>query len=115
MVANILVGWLAATLGLWLAAKVLRGVRVASFVDAVWAGALTSILLWALSRPLFVLLGISTLGIGFLLFFLTRWVAAALIILLASRLSNRLEVKGFFEALVTAFVIAAIAEVVRWL
>jgi uncharacterized membrane protein YvlD (DUF360 family) len=115
MVANILLGWLSATLGLWLAAKVLRGVRLSSFVDAVWAGALTGILLWALSGPLFVLLGIGTLGIGFLLWFVTRWVAAALIILLASKLSGRLEVKGFVNALVTSFIIAAIGVVVRWM
>jgi uncharacterized membrane protein YvlD (DUF360 family) len=114
MVANILLGWLSATLGLWLAANVLRGVRLSSFVDAVWAGALTGILLWALSGPLFVLLGIGTLGIGFLLWFITRWVAAALIILLASKLSSRLEVKGFTSALVTSFIIAAIGVVVRW-
>src|SRR5262245_9898455 len=114
MVANILLGWLSATLGLWLASNVLRGVRLASFVDAVWAGALTGILLWALSGPLFVMLGIGTLGIGFLLWFITRWVAAALIILLASKLSARLEVKGFWNALVTAFIIAAMGVVVRW-
>jgi len=115
MVANILLGWLSATLGLWLAANVLRGVRLSSFVDAVWAGALTGILLWALSGPLFVLLGIGTLGIGFLLWFITRWVAAALIIMLASKLSSRLEVKGFVNALVTSFIIAAIGVVVRWM
>jgi uncharacterized membrane protein YvlD (DUF360 family) len=115
MVTNILLGWLAATLGLWLAANVLRGVRLSSFVDAVWAGALTGILLWALSGPLFVLLGIGTLGIGFLLWFITRWVAAALIIMLASKLSSRLEVKGFVNALVTSFIIAAIGVVIRWM
>src|SRR5690349_18649367 len=111
----ILVSWAAATLGLFVAARVLRGVRLASFADAIWAGALVGILQWALSRPIFVLLGIGTLGLGFLFWFITRWIAAALVILLASKLSSRLEVHGFFNALITAFIIAVAGSVVRWL
>src|SRR5262245_56628208 len=113
--ANLLLSWIAATVGLWMAANVLRGVRVTSFADAVWAGALTGVLQWALGDVLFVLLGIGTLGIGFLLWFITRWVVAALIVLLASRLSSRLDLKGFWNALVTSFIIAAVGTVVRWL
>ena len=112
---NILIAWAAATLGLWLSANVLRGVRLASLGDAVWAGALVGILQWSLTGPIFVLLGIGTLGIGFLLWFLTRWVAAALVILLASKLSSRLDIDGFFNALITAFIIAAMGSIVRLL
>jgi uncharacterized membrane protein YvlD (DUF360 family) len=112
---NILIAWLAATLGLWFAANVIRGVRLASLRDAVWAGALVGILQWGLTGPIFVLLGIGTLGIGFLLWFVTRWVAAALVILLASKLSSRLDVEGFLSALITAFLIAAMDSLVRWL
>jgi putative membrane protein len=115
MAYGILISWAAATLGLWLAANVLRNVHLASFGDAVWAGALLGVLQWALSGPLFVLLGIGTLGIGFLLWFLTRWVVAALVVLLASRLSSRLEVRGFVSALITSFIIAAMGSIVRWL
>jgi putative membrane protein len=113
VVRTILVAWAAATLGLWLAARVLRGVRLASFGDAIWAGALVAVLQWALSRPIFVLLGIGTLGLGFLFWFLTRWIAAALVILLASKLSGRLSVSGFLDALVTALIIAIAGSVVR--
>jgi uncharacterized membrane protein YvlD (DUF360 family) len=114
MAMHILVGWASATLGLWIASNVLRGVRLSSFGDAVWAGALLGVLQWALSTPIFVMLGIGTLGIGFLFWFLTRWVAAALVVLIASKLSSRLEVRGFFNALVTSFLVAAMGSVVRW-
>jgi 3-oxoacyl-[acyl-carrier protein] reductase len=53
-----------------------------------------------------VLLGIGTLGIGFLLWFITRWIASALVIKLAAALSSRLEVRGFLAALSTAFLVA---------
>lgn len=114
MLTQLLIGWMTATLGLWFASNVLRGVRLTSFADAVWAGALLAVLQWALSGPLFVLLGIGTLGIGFLLWFLTRWIVAAIVVLLASRLSSRLSVDGFLTALITAFLVAITGSVVRF-
>ena len=112
---GILIGWLTATLGLWIASQVLRGVRLASFADAVWAGALLGVLNWALHWFIFVALGMATLGLGFLFWFVTRWVASALVILLASKLSSRLHVEGFFNALITAFFVAATGSVLRWM
>jgi uncharacterized membrane protein YvlD (DUF360 family) len=113
MLTQLLIAWIAAALGLWLAARLLRGVRLTSFADALWAGALLGILQWVLSGPLFVLLGIGTLGIGFLFWFLTRWVVAAIVVLLASRLSSRFEVAGFFNALVTSFIVAVTGTLLR--
>ncbi|HEX2678689.1 MAG TPA: phage holin family protein [Polyangiales bacterium] len=115
MLVNILVSWAAATLGLWVAAQVLRGVRLRSFNDAVWAGALLGVLQAVLSGPIFFLLGIGTLGIGFLLWFITRWIAAAIVVLIASRLSSRFEVTGFMNALLTALFVTLAGSVVRWL
>jgi uncharacterized membrane protein YvlD (DUF360 family) len=115
MVQNILLSWLTASLGLFIAAKLLDGVRLASFVDAIWAGALLGLLQALLGTLIFVLLGISTLGIGFLLWFVTRWIAAAIVILITAALSSRLEVRGFFSALITAFIVAITGSVVRLL
>ena len=111
----ILIAWLSCALGLWVASRVLAGVRLASFADALWAGALLGVLQWALFKFVFVMLGVFTLGLGFLFAFITRWVASALVILFASRLSARLEVRGFFNAVITAFIVAAAGSVVRWL
>ena len=115
MLIPVLISWATSTLGLWIASNVLRGVTLRSFQDAVWAGALLGVLQWALTGPLFVALGIGTLGIGFLLAFLTRWVVAALIVMLTSKLSSRLSVDGFFTALVTALIVSLTGTVVRYL
>jgi uncharacterized membrane protein YvlD (DUF360 family) len=115
MLLHLLISWATSTLGLWAASFVLRGVKLHSFQDALWAGALLGILQWALTGPLFVALGIGTLGLGFLLAFLTRWIVAALIVMLASKLSSRLSVDGFFSALVTAFIVSLTGSVVRYL
>lgn len=109
------VAWLSASLGLWAASKLLDGVSIRSSMDVLWAGALLGVLQWALTGPLFVALGIGTLGIGFLLFFITRWVAAALVVMLTSKLSSRLSIDGFWSALATAFVVSLTGSAVRWL
>jgi uncharacterized membrane protein YvlD (DUF360 family) len=115
MLMNMLLSWAAAALGLFVASRAIRGVQLASFTDAVWAGALVGVLQWLLTGPLWVLFGIGTLGIALLFWFLTRWVIAAVVILIASKVSSRLEVSGFFPALITAFLIAAAGVVVRFL
>lgn len=115
MLASILLSWLTASLGLFIAAKVLDGVRLTSFVDAIWAGALLGILQALLGTLIFVLLGIGTLGLGFLLWFITRWVASAIVILITAALSSRLEVRGFLPALITAFIVAVTGSVVRFI
>jgi uncharacterized membrane protein YvlD (DUF360 family) len=111
---GILIAWLTASLGLWVSSKLLDRVELASFVDAIWAGALLGILQWALLGPIAVMLGIGTLGIGFLLWFLTRWIASALVIMLASALSSRLRVQGFVPALITALIVSVTGSVVRF-
>ncbi|HYJ08686.1 MAG TPA: phage holin family protein [Polyangiaceae bacterium] len=115
MIASILLSWLTASIGLWFAAKILDDVRLTSFVDAIWAGALLGVLQALLGTLIFVLLGIGTLGIGFLLWFVTRWIASAIVILITAALSSRLEVRGFLPALITAFIVAVTGTVVRWL
>jgi uncharacterized membrane protein YvlD (DUF360 family) len=115
MNTGVIMGWLTASLGLWIAAQVLRGVRLRSVADALWAGALLFVLQWAFHWLVFVVLGIATLGIGFLLWFVTDWIASAVVILLADKLSSRFEVDGFFNALVTAFIVAATGSVLHWL
>jgi uncharacterized membrane protein YvlD (DUF360 family) len=114
MVTSILLSWVTASLGLWFAAKVLDGVRLTSPIDAIWAGALLGILQALLGTFIFVLLGIGTLGLGFLLWFITRWIASAIVILITAALSSRLEVRGFVPALITAFIVAVTGSVVRW-
>lgn len=114
MVSSILLSWLTASLGLYVASRLLDGVRLTSFVDAVWAGALLGLLQALLGTLIFVLLGIGTLGIGFLLWFVTRWIASAIVILITAALSSRLEVRGFIPALVTAFIVAVTGTVVRF-
>jgi uncharacterized membrane protein YvlD (DUF360 family) len=111
---SLLIPWLSASLGLFVASRVLRGVRLATVGDALWAGALLALVNWGLHWLLFVALGIATLGIGFLFWFITNWIVAAFVVLITARLSSRLSVDGFWPALVTAFIVSVAESVVRW-
>ncbi len=112
---TLILSWLTATLGLWFASRVLNSVRLTSFNDAIWAGGLLAILDATLTQLIAWIIVFGTLGIGLLLWFVTYWIASALVILLASKLSSRLEVKGFMPALITAFIVSATGSVLRWL
>jgi len=112
---SLLVGWLSCALGLWVASHIVRGVSLTSSADALWAGALLGVLQWLLTGPFFFLIGLGTLGIGFLLSFITVWIASALVILLTAALSSRLQVHGFLAALSTAFLVSIAGSALRWL
>lgn len=115
MLQGILLAWLSSALGLWVAAKMLPSVRLSADVDAIWAGALLGLLQAVLTTPLFILLGFATLGIGFLFWFITTWIASALVIRITAGLSSRLRVDGFIPALITAFVVSLAGSFVHWL
>jgi uncharacterized membrane protein YvlD (DUF360 family) len=112
---TLVIPWLSAALGLWVASKALRGVQLTSVGDALWAGALLALLNYLLHWLVFVVLGIATLGIGFLLFFITNWVASAIIIQITAALSSRLRVDGFINAILTALFVAGAGSIVGWL
>src|SRR4029077_20091440 len=103
---QILLSWVTAALGLWLASNMLSGVGLNSLSDALWGGALLGFLGWILYFPIFFVLGVGTLGLAFVLFFITRWIVSAFVIQLTASLSSRLEVRGFGNALLTAFIVA---------
>ena len=112
---GLVLAWITSSLGLWIASKTLKDVKLGSDSDALWAGALLAVLDATLSWLITVVIGIGTLGLGFLLWFITRWVASAIVIILASNLSSRLLVRTFPAALVTAFIVSATGSVLRWL
>jgi uncharacterized membrane protein YvlD (DUF360 family) len=67
-----------------------------------------------LGKLVFVLIGIGTLGLGFLLAFVTRFVATALLLKLTDSLSDSLEIKNFRTAFVAALIVSATGTVAEW-
>lgn len=112
---GLLATWLVTALALWLAATVVPGVRVRGFGGALVISAVYGVINWLIGWVLFVLLGIATLGIGFLLAFLTRLVVSAILLKLTDALTDSLEIRGFVPALATATMIAVVGTLANWL
>ncbi len=109
---GLLLSWALAAGALMLASRVFRGVTLrGDFADALWVAATFSILSFLLSWLLFGVLGVATLGLGFVFHFLTQLVTAAIVLRLTSWFSSRFELEGFVPALGTAFFLAVAGEI----
>ncbi len=107
---QLIVSWLTLSLGLWASHKLISGFRI----DGDWPsflliGALVKLLHFFFGWLLFFIFGIATLGIGFILGFLTRLLATAVVLKLADRMSDRFRIKGFTPALLSAAVLAVVS------
>ena len=73
--------------------------------------ALFGVLNWALGWLIFGALGVFTLGLGFLLVFVTRTVVNAIVLKMTDALSSSLSIDGFGHALLGAILMSAIGTV----
>jgi len=101
------VSWITVALGLWIADRLLSDFEInGDWKSYAVVAALLGILQFLLGWLIYVVLGVATLGLGFLFSFLTRLVVSAIVLLIADKLSRRLTIRGFVPALVAAVIIA---------
>lgn len=112
---SLLVSWVILTVAVWLTAMLLPGFHVRSAVAAVGVAALIGVLNFLLGWLLFTVFTIATLGLAWLLAFITRWIIDAIILSLADRLTDGLTIDGFRWALAGAFVMSLIGTLGEWL
>ena len=104
---GLLISWLTVAVGLWLADKLLSGFEITGdWKSYALVAALLGVLQFLLGWLIFVVLGVATLGIGFVFSFITRLVVSAIVLLIADKLSSRLTVRGFMPALFAAIILA---------
>jgi putative membrane protein len=112
---GILVPWAVLTVAFLVAAYVLPGVEVKGLGGAIFVAALFGILNALLGWLLFVVIGIVTLGLGFLLGFLTRWLVNTILLKLADALTDSLTIRGWSSAAIGALVLSVVTAVLEWL
>lgn len=94
---------------MWLTAAVLPGFELrGGVVGAVRVAALFGVLQFFLGWLIFFLIGVGTLGLGFLLAFITRWIVGAILLKLTDSLSSSLRIVSFGRALLGALLMSAI-------
>jgi putative membrane protein len=114
-VLHILGSWLLLSLSMWLTALILPGFRLNGFAGAVRVAALFGILNWLLGWLIFVIIGIGTIGLGFLLAFITRWIVSAILLKLTDAFSKSLQIDGFLRAILAAMIMSAIGTFAEFL
>jgi uncharacterized membrane protein YvlD (DUF360 family) len=97
----------------WAAGAILPGIKVKSFWDAVVVSIVFGIINFFFGWLLFTVIGIATIGLGFIFWFLTRLVVSALLLMVTNALTDRLEVKSFGWAFACAALIAVFSAVLE--
>jgi putative membrane protein len=112
---TLLLTWLILSLAVWLTAVVLPGFHVKSFGSAILVAALFGVLNFLLGWLLFAFFTIATLGLAWVLAFVTRWIINALLLKLTAALTDRLRIDSFGWALGGALMMSALGTAGQWL
>src|SRR5690606_27990387 len=113
---KILIAWATIAAGLWVADRLLDGFKVKGGLgDFLVVAAIFGILNIALGWLIFGLIGIASLGLGFLFAFITRLVVAAVLLKLADALTSKLQIRSFGVAFAAAFILALTGVVADWI
>ncbi len=111
---GLLMKWLILSVAFWATAKLLPGVRVNGFGSSILAAAIYAVLSVIVGWVLFAVLTIGTLGIAYLLGFITWWFIGAVVLLLTDELTDSFDVDGFGAALIASAVIAGLNAFGHW-
>jgi putative membrane protein len=109
-----LLSWLILTVAVWVTAAVLPGIHVKSFGDAFLVAALFGVLNFFLGWIFFAVFTVATLGLAWLLAFITRWIINAIVLKITDSLTDRLTVDSFGWALAGALMMSAIGTAGEW-
>jgi putative membrane protein len=111
---DLLLSWLVLSFAVWVTDAVLPGFHVKSFGSAILVAAIFGILNFLLGWLLFAVFAIATLGIAWLLAFITRWIINAILLMLADKLTDHLKIDGFGWALGGALMMSLIGTIGEW-
>ena len=112
---EILAGWLILSVAIWATSAVLPGVRVDSFGTAAIVAVVFGLLNFLFGWIFFILIGIGTLGLGFLLFFITQWIVNAIMLSITNAAVDSFKIDSFGWSLVAALLISAFASIGQWI
>jgi len=110
MIAHILINWLVGALALWIVARIIPGIQVRGFGDAL----LATILIAIVNGLLGPILRFFAWPITFLTFGLFLWVINAMLLKVASVLTPGFKVRGFLAALLGSLVLTVLTSLLRW-
>lgn len=112
---NLLLSWLILSFAVWLTAAVLPGFHIKNYKSALIVSFIFGLLNLLLGWLFFAVFTVLTLGIAWLLAFITRWIINAILLKITDKLTNHLTIDSFGWALLGALMISAIGTLGQWL
>jgi putative membrane protein len=112
---RLILSWLILSFAVWATGALLPGFHLKNAKSALLVAAIFGLLNFLLSWLLFVILSVATLGLAWLLAFITRWFINAILLVITDKLTDHLKIDGFGWALLGALVISVIATLGQWL
>ena len=111
---SLILSWLILSLAVWVTSAVLPGFHVKSFKSALLVAAIFGVLNFLLGWILFAIFSVATLGIAWLLAFITRWIINAILLIITDKLTDHLKIDGFGWALIGALVMSLVGTLGEW-
>lgn len=111
----LIAGWLILSAAIWATAAILPGVKIDGFGTAAGVAAVFSLLNYLFGWIVFTLIGLATLGLGFVLFFITQWIVNAIMLSVTDKLFGSFHLSGFRWALIASLFISLFASFGQWL
>ena len=108
---SLIVSWLVLSLAVYLAAVLVPDVHLRDFGSAVIVAGLFGVLNFFLGWFFYTVLGLLTLGIGFVFALVTRWIVNAIVLKLVDGLTDRITIDSFWAAMAAAFLMAVFGTV----
>jgi putative membrane protein len=112
---NLILSWLILTLAVWVTSAILPGFHVKSPKSALLVAAIFGVLNFLLGWVLFAIFSVATLGIAWLLAFITRWIINAILLVVTDKLTDHLKIDSFGWALGGALVMSLVGTLGEWI
>ena len=112
---SLILSWLILTLAVWVTSAILPGFHVKSAKSALLVAAIFGVLNFLLGWLLFAIFSVATLGIAWLLAFITRWIINAILLVITDKLTDHLKIDSFGWALGGALVMSLVGTLGEWL
>jgi putative membrane protein len=112
---SLILSWLILSFAVWVTDAVLPGFRVKSPTSALLVAAIFGVLNFLLGWLLFAVFTVATLGIAWLLAFITRWIINAILLVLTDKLTDHLKIDSFGWALGGALVMSLVGTAGEWI
>ena len=111
---GLILTWLIFSFAVWATAAILPGFHLKDGKSALLVAAIYGVLNLIIGKILFFVFAVVTLGIAWLLAFITQWIINAIVLVITDKVTDHLKIDSFGWALGGALLISIIGSFGGW-